>query len=63
VTWPRSWSAFSVSEISSALRAQKPTTAPSSRKPATMARPIPRVPPVTRTRLPASWRSMVVSPL
>ena len=39
-------------------RAQKPTTAPSSRKASTMARPMPRVPPVTRTRLPVSCRSM-----
>ena len=50
-----------VAATSSASRAQKPTTAPSSRKASTMARPMPRVPPVTRTRLPVSCRSMVLA--
>ena len=50
VTLPRSCRACWVAATSSALRAQKPTVAPSSRKASTMARPMPRVPPVTRTR-------------
>ena len=52
--FPRPRSASSVAVTSSGARAQKPTTAPSSRKASTMARPMPRVPPVTRTRLPLS---------
>src|SRR3954453_15240558 len=58
VTLPRSRRASWVAATSSALRAQKPTVAPSSRKVSTMARPMPRVPPVTRTRLSLSCRSM-----
>src|SRR3954447_17242214 len=58
VTLPRSRRASWVAATSSALRAQKPTVAPSSRKVSTMALPMPRVPPVTRTRVPLSCRSM-----
>src|SRR5215217_4969528 len=54
VTLPRLRSSSFVLATSPESRAQKPTTAPSSRKAPTMARPMPRVPPVTRTRLPVS---------
>src|SRR3954447_3592071 len=59
---PRPASSFSVVSISPASRAQNSTTAPSSANAATMARPMPRVPPVTSTRAPFSCRSMTGSP-
>src|SRR3954447_14384634 len=58
VTLPRPLRSSWVALTSSGLRAQKATTAPSSRKPSTTARPMPRVPPVTRTRVPLSCRSI-----
>src|SRR6185295_6942137 len=58
VTLPRPLSASWVALTSPASRAQNPTVAPSSRNASTMARPMPRVPPVTRTRMPLSCRSM-----
>src|SRR6476619_6612364 len=58
VTSPRPPSASWVALTSPASRAQNPTVAPSSRNASTTARPMPRVPPVTRTRVPLSCRSM-----
>jgi hypothetical protein len=55
---PRPASSFSVVSISPASRAQNSTAAPSSANASTIARPMPRVPPVTSTREPVSWRSM-----
>ena len=45
-------SAFSVASISPASRAQNSTAAPSATNASTIARPMPRVPPVTSTREP-----------
>src|SRR6185436_17340257 len=58
---PRPSSAFSVASISPASRAQNSTAAPSSANASTIARPMPRVPPVTSTREPVSCRSMASS--
>src|SRR3954463_7194535 len=55
---PRPASPFSVVSISPASRAQNSTAAPSSANASTIARPMPRVPPVTSTREPVSCRSM-----
>jgi len=44
-----------------ALRAQNATCAPSARKHSTIARPMPREPPLTSTLRPCSPRSMRVS--
>src|SRR3954451_23726318 len=60
---PRPASPFSVVSISPASRAQNSTVAPSSANASTIARPMPRVPPVTSTRGPVSWRSMAESDL
>src|SRR3954465_15514300 len=57
-TLPRAFRASWVEATSSASRAQSPPGAPSPRKATTTALPIPRVPPVTSTRVPLSWRSM-----
>src|SRR3954464_345849 len=59
---PRPASPFSVVSISPASRAQNSTAAPSSANASTIARPMPRVPPVTSTRAPFSCRSMTGSP-
>src|SRR3954447_24840244 len=57
-TVPLPLSAAWVAVTSSGSRAQKATCAPSARNPSTIARPIPRVPPVTRTCFPLSFRSI-----
>ena len=54
---PRSVSASAAAVTSAAVRAQNPTAAPSARNVSTMARPMPRVPPVTRARSPCKPRS------
>src|SRR3954447_10129489 len=59
---PRPASSFSVVSISPASRAQNSTVAPSSANASTMARPMPRVPPVTSTRESFSCRSMTGLP-
>src|SRR5262249_35965875 len=59
---PRSVSAFSAAATSPAVRAQKPTAAPSSTNASTIARPIPLVPPVTIARLPGRFRSIPAPP-
>ena len=56
VTSPRLLRSLFVAATSPESRAQKPTTAPSSRKAPTIARPMPRVPPVTRTRVPVELK-------
>src|SRR3954447_25244509 len=60
---PRPASSFSVDSISPVSRAQNSTAAPSSANASTIARPMPRVPPVTSTREPLSCRSMTESVL
>src|SRR5215510_1620551 len=47
---------------SAAVRAQNPTAAPSADSTSTIARPIPRVPPVTRARRPCRPRSTSLPP-
>ena len=51
---PFSSIALAVAFTSASVRAQKATSAPSSAKQSTIARPIPLVPPVTSARLPRS---------
>ena len=54
--------ASTVSVTSAAVRAETPTAAPSADSASTMARPIPRVPPVTRARRPCRPRSTSLPP-
>src|SRR4029078_2589868 len=51
-----------VSATASTVRAQYATDAPSANSPSTTARPMPRVPPVTRKRFPDNPRSMIFPP-
>ena len=55
---PISSTALAVAMTSASVRAQKATSAPSTAKASTIARPMPFVPPVTSARLPCRRRSM-----
>ena len=66
-TWPATLrpclvNASTVPVTSAAVRAQNPTAAPSADSTSTIARPIPRVPPVTRARRPCRPRSTSLPP-
>src|SRR6478609_6701556 len=59
---PSPASADWASATESGVRAQYATAAPSDNSPSTTARPMPRVPPVTRKRFPDNPRSMIFPP-